>query len=107
MLRSAKKKTPISFAPPVFWLLCTSREVNVSGSATEWTEVGLPDVMAISAVPGTSKTELANRFINIHIPLEMNQDQEKPMYLLKKVCRDIKSTEDALTDLWFWFPPQQ
>lgn len=93
------KKNPNFLCTTCFLIALTPREVNMSGSATEWTEVGLPDVRAISAVSGTFKTELANCFINIHIPLEMNQDQDKRMYLLKKVCKDIKGTENALTEL--------
>lgn len=54
-----------------------------------------------SVVPRTFKTELGNCFINIHILLEMNQDQDKPIYMQKKVCKGIKRTEDALTELWF------
>lgn len=62
---------------------------------------GASDIMAIMVLPQVFKMEIGNYFIDVPFPLEMNQNQDKPLYLQGRVCRDSKSREDALTGVCF------
>ena len=97
-------KKPISFPPPVFQLLGTPSEVSgrrVLRHRCPLAAVGLPDAAAIVVSPRAFKMESGNYFISIRFPLEMNQDQDKPLYLQRRACRDSKRREDALTGVCF------
>lgn len=91
--RWSSLRKPISAPPSVFQPLVTPSEA--SGHAVllrrcPLAAVGLPDTVAIVLSPQASKTESGNYFIDTCFPLEMNQDQDKPLYAQRRVCSDSK-----------------